>query len=41
MDENKVITQNKQFLGIFFLFSYVFKMAMVIAFLCQNAKEAI
>ena len=39
LGEYKVITQ-KQFLGIIFFF-YVFNLAVALAFLCENAVEAV
>ena len=39
--EFKVITLKQQFLGLILCFFYAFKMAVVIAFLCENAVEAI
>ena len=39
--EHKVITPKQQILGIILCFFYVFKMAVAIAFLCENALEAI
>ena len=38
LGEHKMITPEQQFLGIIF---FVFKMAVAIAFLCENAVEAI
>ena len=40
LGEHKVITPEQQFLCIILWF-YVFKMAVAIAFLCENAVEAI
>ena len=37
--EHKVITQKQQFIGM--IFFNVFKMAVAIAFICENAVEAI
>jgi hypothetical protein len=39
LGENKVITPKQQLLDI--IFFYVFRMALAIAFLCQNAVESI
>ena len=39
--EHKVITPKQQILGIILCVFYVFKMAVAIAFLCENAVEAI
>ena len=39
--EHKVVTLKQQFLGIILCFFYVFKIAVAIAFLCENAVEAI
>jgi hypothetical protein len=41
LGEYKVITPEQQFLGKILCFFYVFKMAVAIAFLCENAVEAI
>ena len=41
LGEHKVITPEQQFLGIILCFFYVFKMAVDIVFLCENAVEAI
>ena len=41
LGEHKVITPEQQFLCIILCLFYVFKMAVAIAFLCENAVEAI
>ena len=40
--KHKLITPKQQLLGIILcIFMYVFKMAVAIAFLCENAAESI
>ena len=41
LGDKNIIALNQQLLCIFFLLFYAFKMSMAIAFLCQNAVEAI
>ena len=42
LGEYKVITKKQQFLGMYnFMFFYVFKMTVAIAFLCKNAVLAV
>ena len=41
LGEHKVITPEQQIPRYNFIFIYVFRMAMAIAFLCENAVEAI
>ena len=41
LGKHKVITPEQQFLGMILGFIYVFKMAVAIAFLCENAVEEI
>ena len=41
LGEHKVITAEQQFLGLILCFFYAFKMAVAIAFLRENAVEAI
>ena len=41
LGKHKVITLKQQFLSIILCFFYVSKMAVAIAFLCENAVEAI